>query len=315
MHINVEITVRRNGQVVDRREGHNIWVDDGREYLAKAIAFTNPITGTSPGSVDLVSDFPELTSEFFYFRVGHFTGAVDYRVQLSSPADSTELLAQINAQIPGATASLGAGNGLVFTPDAATGLELMGGSALQKLGLTPTKLTPAGMTGTPLDDRRIKYMGFGIGGRLQGSSTAFSSPYDTSYQTGEDPNATAGNEYDTRFPKAPDIMSLERPVRVSGTEDPYPGDPADIWLVQDPKFSGYLAGTGVIKFVGTVDGPSGDIAYGSFTDVPLSEVGLFLSDADVNDAYNVSKLVAYHSFATILFTAGTQMELVWTVSF
>jgi hypothetical protein len=315
MSINVEITVRRHGRIVDRREGHNIWVDSGREYLARAIAFTNPLSGTTPGSVDLVANFPTLTTEFFYFRVGHHTGAVDYRVQLASPADATELLSQINAQIPGAVASLGAGNGLVFTPAAATGLELMSGSALSRLGLVPEKITPAGMTSTPLETGRVKYMGFGIGGRLQGSSTAFAAPYDTSYQPGEDPNATAGNKYDTRFPTAPSIASLERPVRISGTEDPYPGDPADVWLVQDPKFTSFIAGTGIIKFHGTVDGPSGDIAYGSFTDVPLSEVGLFLSDADVNDAYNVSKLVAYHSFATILFTAGTQMELVWTVSF
>ena len=315
MSINVEITIRRHGRIVDRRVGHNIWVDDGREYLAKAIAFTNPLSGTTPGSVDLVADFPALTSEFFYLRVGHHLGAVDYRVQLSSPVDSTDLLTQINAQAPGAVASLGVGNGLVFTPSAPTGLELMGGSALSRLGLAPEKLVPAGMTSTPLDDRRVKFMGFGIGGRLQGSSTAFAAPYDTSYQPGEDPNATAGNEYDTRFPTAPDIMSLERPVRISGTEDPYPGDPADVWLVQAPKFSSFIAGTGVIKFIGTLDGPGGDVAYGSFTDVPLSEVGLFASDADINDAYNPTKLVAYHSFATILFTAGTQMELVWTVSF
>lgn len=315
MDINVEITVRRNGRVVGRSEGHNIWVDNGREYLARAITFTSPYAGTTPGTVDLVANFQDITNEFFFLRVGHHTGAVEYRVQLAPPDDLADLLSMINAQIPGVVASIGAGNGIVFTPAAPTGLEIIGGSALSKFGVLPVWLTPAGLTTTPLEIRRIKYMGFGIGSRLQNTLAAASPPYSVSYQAGEDPNATAGNEYDTRFPKAPLIATLERPIRITGTDDPYPGDPADVWLVQHPQFSSFLAGPGVIKFHANLDGAGGDIAYGTFTDVPLSEVGLFLDDADVNDAYNVGSLVAYHSFGTISFTAGTQMELVWTVSF
>jgi hypothetical protein len=36
---NLIITARERGKIVDRREGHNIWLNLGREYLAQLIAF------------------------------------------------------------------------------------------------------------------------------------------------------------------------------------------------------------------------------------------------------------------------------------
>jgi hypothetical protein len=36
---NLSLIVRERGKIVDRRDGHNIWVDLGREYLAGLIAF------------------------------------------------------------------------------------------------------------------------------------------------------------------------------------------------------------------------------------------------------------------------------------
>ena len=35
---NLKLTVRERGKIVARREGHNIWVDLGREYLAGLIS-------------------------------------------------------------------------------------------------------------------------------------------------------------------------------------------------------------------------------------------------------------------------------------
>lgn len=37
---NLKLTVYERGKIVDRREGHNIWVDLGREYLAELISYS-----------------------------------------------------------------------------------------------------------------------------------------------------------------------------------------------------------------------------------------------------------------------------------
>jgi hypothetical protein len=36
---NLKLTFRERGKIVGRREGHNIWLDLGREYLAKLMSF------------------------------------------------------------------------------------------------------------------------------------------------------------------------------------------------------------------------------------------------------------------------------------
>lgn len=38
---NLKLTMRDRGKIVARREGHNIWVDLGREYLASLIAYSS----------------------------------------------------------------------------------------------------------------------------------------------------------------------------------------------------------------------------------------------------------------------------------
>lgn len=40
---NLIITVRERGKIVDRREGHNIWLNLGREYLAQLIAYASMV--------------------------------------------------------------------------------------------------------------------------------------------------------------------------------------------------------------------------------------------------------------------------------
>lgn len=39
--VNVRITARERGKIVARREGHNIWVNQGRQYLAEVISPLN----------------------------------------------------------------------------------------------------------------------------------------------------------------------------------------------------------------------------------------------------------------------------------
>ncbi len=43
---NLHLVVRERGKIVARRDGHNIWLDLGREYLAKLIAYSSftPLT-------------------------------------------------------------------------------------------------------------------------------------------------------------------------------------------------------------------------------------------------------------------------------
>lgn len=314
MHANVHIKLLKDGKVVDKREGHNVWVDVGREYLASMICFDSPIQSSNEGSVDLASDFPEFNNETFVIRYGHIAGVVETEVNVGTPVNSAALLATINSQLAGIVATLGGSNGIVFTPTTPTPIEIVWGAALNLLGMVPHYVAPAGMTTSPLENRRIKYMGFGIGGLQQSMPTAFAPPYSTGYPAGADPSTTAGNEYNKEDPRNPLITSLERPVRITGGTTPYPGDPADVWLVQSPKFMNYEAANGVMKFHAILDMTAGDMVYGPYTEVPISEVGLFLSGADVNDAFNVGELVAYYSFGTILLSAGFMAELVWTVS-
>jgi len=314
MHANVHITVRKDGKVIDTREGHNVWVDDGRSYLANMISYTSPVLSTTEGTLDLVSDFPALSNEFLIFRQGHHTGWVETRLVLSSPANAGDLLTQLNGQLTDVVVSLGGSNGLVFTGTTPNPLEIVAGTAMRKLGLSAHLVPASGMTTTPNADRRIKYMGFGIGGDKQSLVTPFFPPLVTDYPPGFDPNATAGNAYRKEVPHDPLIRSLERPIRIVGGSTPYPGVPGDRWLIQPPKFVNYIQTLGVMSFHGTIDTSVGDVVYGPYSEMPLSEVGLFTDDADPFDAYNVGALVAYYSFGTILLSAGIILELVWTVS-
>jgi hypothetical protein len=315
MHANVHITVFRGDKIVDVREGHNVWVSTGREYLAKAITYDSPALSTTEGFVDLVGSFPPLTTETIVVRLGHHTGHIETTVVLASPPDMATLLTQINGQLAGLTASVGGSNGLIFTTDSPTTVELVAGTALRPLGLQPEFIAPSGYTTTALETRRIKYMGLGIGGVGQSSAVSALPPVSTAYPPGFDPHGTSGNEYRKEYPLHPLITTLERPVRISGGVSPYPGDPADVWLVQDPKFVSYIPMPGVMSFHGLVDTVGGDMVYGPFIEMPLSEAGLFLGDANTHSDYNPGKLVAYYSFGTLMLTVGTRLELVWTVSF
>jgi len=58
---------------------------------------------------------------------------------------------------------------------------------------------------------------------------------------------------------------------------------------------------------------SGEINYGTFLTVPLSEIGLFTGLADPA-VYN-NTLVAYDTFDTISKTAAFELEVDWTIRF
>ncbi len=153
---------------------------------------------------------------------------------------------------------------------------------------------------TPERNDRIRYMGLGIGGTRQlALAVANAAPLVTAY-----PGSNARTDTD------PTITTLERPVRISGSSDPYPGQGADVWIgqVQAPATHG-TATEVTFKRVFT----QLEVSYNPFLTVPLSEVGLFTGAANVN-VYN-NLLVAYDTFDTLSKTNAFELEIDWTVRF
>jgi len=195
---NLIITARERGKIVARREGHNIWLNLGREYLASLIAYAS------------------------------------------------------------------------FGPD------------------------------TPERNDRMKYVGFGIGGNAQLQlATANAAPIVTAY-----PGTNVQTDID------PAVVTLERPVRFSGSTDPYPGQGGDVWLGQigAPAVHSTANEVTFSRLIATTD-----CSYGGFTVVPLSEIMLFTSAANPL-VYN-NHGVAYDTFDTLSKTIAFEFEVQWTVRF
>lgn len=168
----------------------------------------------------------------------------------------------------------------------------------------------------PLINSHLKHIQFGIGGELA-SLGAMPGDVATAYPAGDDPNATAGNEYVHTYNLSPLISTLERPVRISGGTNPYStAAPTDVWLssTAPPKFLITQPLPGVVSMRFFISGPTGDIVYSPFTTVPLSEAGLVVSgQADPNVPYN--PVVSYVNFGTLQVTATMEIEMEWLVSF
>jgi len=195
---NLIITARERGKIVARREGHNIWLNLGREYLAQLIAYSS--------------------------------------------------------------------------------------------------MSPV----TPEVDDRIRYMGLGIGGSRQLQiGTANASPMVDAY-----PGTNAQTDSDA------DVLTLERPVRISGGATTYPGDVSDVWLGQIAAPAAHPTVTQT-KFLRVFD--TTEVSYGSFLSVPLSEVGLYIGSKDPN--YYLNTMVAYDTFDTISKTSAFELEIDWTIRF
>jgi hypothetical protein len=195
---NLHIIARERGKIVARRDGHNIWLNLGREYLASLIAYAS------------------------------------------------------------------------FGPD------------------------------TPERNDRIKYMELGIGGTRQlALGTANAAPLVTAYPG---PNTQTDTD--------PTIVMLERPVRISGSADPYPGQALDVWLgqIQAPSVHSTATEVTFSRLFGQLD-----VSYNPFLTVPLSEIGLFTAASNYN-VYN-SNSVAYDTFDTISKTNAFTLEVSWTVRF
>jgi hypothetical protein len=195
---NLSLIARERGKIVARRDGHNIWLNLGREYLAQLIHYTT------------------------------------------------------------------------FTPP------------------------------TPERDDRIRYIGLGIGGnRQQMLGVVNSAPFSVAY-----PGSNVQTDND------PMVTQLERPVRISGSADPYPGQASDVWLaqIQAPSTHPVATQTTFSRVFTSLQ-----VSYGPFLSVPLSEIGLFTSNANPN-IYN-NTMVAYDTFDTLSKTAAFELEVNWTIRF
>lgn len=168
---------------------------------------------------------------------------------------------------------------------------------------------------TPLEESRLKHIAFGIGSVHQG--VALDPAVDAAYPAGFDPHATAGNEYNHRFPLEPLISTLERPVRLTGGTNPYDtAAPSDVWLSDPtpPKFLMTLPSPGSVTLRYFLE-PGVDIIYAPFTAMPLTEMGLATNAAatDVNTPFNT--VVAYVNFDTLMLTSSIEVEVAWEVNF
>lgn len=153
---------------------------------------------------------------------------------------------------------------------------------------------------TPERNDRIRYMGLGVGGSRQlAPGTANSPPIVTAY-----PGSNAQVDTD------PNVIRLERPVRVSGGSTPYPGTVPDAWLgqVQAPPEHPTTTSTTFRRLFGLLE-----VSYLPFQSVPLSEVGLFTHAANPG-IYN-NTMVAYDTFDTLSKTDAFELEVAWTIRF
>jgi hypothetical protein len=155
---------------------------------------------------------------------------------------------------------------------------------------------------TPAEDRRIRYMGVGIGGTAQNAlGVVNSSPLSDAY-----PGTNLQTDTDT------EVLALERPVRISGGATAYPGSGSDVWLAQvgaPPDTSDAYS----VVFSCLLTPPQ--VAYGSFLVVPVSEVGLFLHSPSAGyvNVYN-NQPIAYDTFPSISLTqAMSGLRFKWAL--
>ncbi len=153
---------------------------------------------------------------------------------------------------------------------------------------------------TPYRNDRIRYIGLGIGGTRQIAPTIVSQP----------PLSTDYPGTNNQTDQDPEVTRLERPVRVTGSSTPFPYNANDVWLGQvqaPPEFPA----SNKVTFKRTFGNL--EVSYPPYQVVPLSEVGLFTSNA--NPRVPNSTMVAYDTFETLAKTDAFELEIAWTIIF
>lgn len=178
----------------------------------------------------------------------------------------------------------------------------------------PAGAPPPPLPVTPEEERRIRYMGLGIGGTRQLQlGVANASPL------GAAPPAPSGHYPGTnaRTDTDPTVLRLERPVRISSpipaAPVPPPYDAGDVWLGQVQAPTTHPTPTSVTfsrVFVET------DISYGPFLTVPLSEALLVLHSDNATYVHIFNNTgIAYDTFDTLSKTNAFALQIDWTLRF
>lgn len=168
---------------------------------------------------------------------------------------------------------------------------------------------------TPQEDNRIRYIGVGIGGNKQDSSTVNDYPMGPTGAPLLVPNGYYPGT-NTQDDTTPSATALERPVMVSSTNPSVPStpplysDPGQLWMKEVGAPASHPTSYST-KFV--VVFTETEISYGPFLTVPMSEIGLFTNAVDPA-VYNNQPL-AYDTFTTITKTSAFSFEVEWTLRF
>lgn len=167
------------------------------------------------------------------------------------------------------------------------------------------------MGDVPQTNFRVRYFGLGIGG-ITYSNSAYGPLFLAAYPPGFDPHGSNGHSYRSDDPTSPVVSTLERPVRRSGTANPYASAPGtDTWLFDNAET--YYRDINSVTYKFVVDCTASDVVYGSFPYMPISEAGLFHSGASMHTPF--SSLVAYVNFATVFLQPDSVVTFSWTVRF
>lgn len=162
---------------------------------------------------------------------------------------------------------------------------------------------------TPFRSDRIRYVAFGIGGTSQliDESTIAATYPGYAQDWGGTAAATPPVQTDTD----PSVIALEWPVLFSSSS--YYGDVAAPATFPD---------TGIVRFTAVVG--QNNISFGSYTSVPISEIGLFTEEVasvlgtppiDYGSYPATKYMVAYNTFDTLSKTNSFVLQVDWEIRF
>lgn len=148
----------------------------------------------------------------------------------------------------------------------------------------------------------VRWIGFGIGGNRQSSSSASSPPFSTDY---------AGTNVQTDSDLT--VSGLERPIAVTGIA----GIPPTGTYVKQVLAPGTFPSATFVEYIALFT--ETDLNFGPFTSVPLSEIGLFKGAADPTlpngtvGAYPGpgGHILAYDNFNTVQKSGLFSIEVHW----